>query len=336
MKTTSNFPVVIPAIPCNLCSSVEAEEVGTIDREGNPLRTVMCVRCGLVWTDPRPTEEQTRKFYRDDYRLAYKATYAPRKKHALRETERAIERADRLSQLLQAGTKVLDVGSAGGFFLYVMRQRGADIQGIEPNRGFAEFAQAELGIPTRNAFLQDVNLPLGEYDIATAHHVFEHLEDPTASLKRVRNWVRPGGHVLIEVPNVEARYHAPHNRFHIGHLHNFNPYTLEGIGRKIGLEVVRSTTTPGSDHVVVLFRRPDAPPETSDEFENPANAARVRNILRKHTTLSHYLSITPYIRAATKQVEYVREWLKTQKCRSSRQVVEELAGPPSGKRHRAA
>ncbi|MEZ6056919.1 MAG: class I SAM-dependent methyltransferase [Planctomycetaceae bacterium] len=332
----SLFPKVSPTIPCNLCRGTDVEQVGTVDREGEALTTVMCSRCGLVWTDPRPTEEQTRKFYRDDYRLAYKSTYTPRKKHALRETERAIERADRLTSLIQPGTRLLDVGSAGGFFLYVMRQRGVEIQGVEPNRGFAEFAQEELGIPTRNAFLQDVDFPAGGFDIATSHHVFEHLEDPTFSLKRIRNWVKPGGHLLIEVPNVEARYHAPNNRFHIGHLYNYNPYTMEGIGRKIGLEVVESTTTPGSGHVVVLFRRPESPIETIDEFENPENAARVRDVLSKHTMLSHYLSMTPYLRAATKQVEYLREWIKTQSFRSSRQVVEQLVGPPVSNHRRAA
>ena len=71
---------------------------------------------------------------------------------------------------------------------------------------------------------------------------------------------------------------------------------MEGVGRKIGLEVVTSTTTPGSDHIVVLFRRPDQPPQTIDEFENPENAAKVRNILENHTALSHYLSLTPYLR----------------------------------------
>ena len=115
-QEVSVFPSVTSNHPCNLCDSTAAEVVGTIDRDGKSLRTVMCSRCGLVWTDPRPTELETRNFYENEYRLAYKSTYTPRLKHALRETVRAVERADRWSALLSPSSRVLDIGSAGGFF----------------------------------------------------------------------------------------------------------------------------------------------------------------------------------------------------------------------------
>jgi len=56
-------------IPCNLCGDVDVEEVGSRDRDGRPLRTTICRRCGLVWSNPRPGEEEVRRYYSREYRL---------------------------------------------------------------------------------------------------------------------------------------------------------------------------------------------------------------------------------------------------------------------------
>jgi hypothetical protein len=35
-------------------------------------------------------------------------------------------------------------------------------------------------------------------------HVLEHLEDPAAALRRIREWLAPGGVLLVAVPNLES------------------------------------------------------------------------------------------------------------------------------------
>jgi uncharacterized Zn finger protein len=68
-------------IPCNLCGSLESEEISTLDRDKNYLRTVICQKCGLVWIDPRPNESEIKQYYSKDYRIKYKGTYKPKPKH---------------------------------------------------------------------------------------------------------------------------------------------------------------------------------------------------------------------------------------------------------------
>ena len=153
------------SIPCNLCGARDVEQVGSVDRHGKSLRTVVCKRCGLVWTDPRPSSEENRHFYAEDYRLKYKGIYTPKLKHAYRETCRALERAESIAPILRSGMRVLDVGSGGGFFLYVLGRRGMDGQGVEPNKGFAGYSQQELGVKTINGFLQEVKLPNQSFDV---------------------------------------------------------------------------------------------------------------------------------------------------------------------------
>ncbi|SFH58559.1 class I SAM-dependent methyltransferase [Planctomicrobium piriforme] len=312
------------AIPCNLCGGTDVEQVGNRDRDGKALRTVLCRGCGLVWTDPRPNTEETRHFYAEEYRVAYKASYTPKPKHAFRETLRALERVQDMGPIVKPGEKLLDVGCGGGFFVYAMRRAGVNAQGIEPNHGFAGYAQSELQVPVQNAFLQDVDFPAGTFDVITLNHVLEHVEDPTATLARLGSWLKPNGYLVVEVPNVESRHHSPGNRFHIGHLYNFNPRTLAGVGRKAGLDVFESRVIAGPRHCHTIFQKPEKASNASINFRSVHNYQRVRGILHSHTSLSHFISPSVYLRVVRKQLKYLGEWQQTRTAGTGREIVESV------------
>ena len=323
-------------IACNLCGSKTAEKIGSTDRDGQPLRTVLCQSCGLVWTDPRPGSEQNRKFYAEEYRLRYKSTYVPKRKHVYRETLRAIARYQAIPSLLQPGMRLLDVGSGGGFFPYVARQQGVDAQGIEPNQGFAEYASETFDIPTSNAFFQDVDLPMDSFDVVTLNHVLEHVEDPCAALSQIRKWLKTGGFLVVEVPNVEATYHAPQNRFHVGHLYNFNPVNLEKLGAKAGLTVHESKLVTGADHIHITFRKQAFGVYRGDDHTVPGNYERVSAILQRHTALRHYGSTIPYARFISKQSQYLAEKRAVRGNSSPREIADALIAAHLGSTARRA
>jgi len=41
----------------------------------------------------------------------------------------------------------------------------------------------------------------GAFDVVTAFHVLEHVPDPIAVVRRMLDWLAPGGRLIIEVPN---------------------------------------------------------------------------------------------------------------------------------------
>jgi hypothetical protein len=69
-------------VPCLLCAGLDHKVVGTRDRYGHRLRTVLCRACGLVFTNPMPTEAEL--YYRRSYRQHYHNAATPRKKAVLR------------------------------------------------------------------------------------------------------------------------------------------------------------------------------------------------------------------------------------------------------------
>ena len=111
--------------------------------------------------------------------------------------------ARRAEQLLPAGGSVLDLGCASGGLLAVLRARAAHSAGLELSATAARAAAEVADIVVQGA-LEDRDLPFqdGSFDLVVLADVLEHLADPVAALRRAGGWARPGGAVLLSVPNV--------------------------------------------------------------------------------------------------------------------------------------
>jgi len=300
METASQSNLTAPAcsVPCDLCGSTDVADLARRDRDGSALRTVICRRCGLVYSDPRPAAEQVRAYYEHSYRTDYKATYQPKAKHTYRAGKVALDRYQRLAEFLTPGCRVLDFGAGGGEVVYMLRTMGYAATGFEPNAGYAKFAAEQLGLPVLNGFYQTVPIEPQSQDVVTAFHVVEHLESPCGAFQQVRQWLRASGRLVVEVPNVEAICQWPHSRFHRAHLYNFNLATLEMTGRKSGYRVISRATSFDGGNITVVFERDDAVAAVSGEI--PGNCARVAAIVRGQTWLRHLGSPFPYLRPLRK------------------------------------
>ncbi|MGH8710194.1 MAG: methyltransferase domain-containing protein [Burkholderiales bacterium] len=310
------------SIPCNLCGSTDAEQIRSKDRHGNYLRSVICRQCGLVWTDPRPTPEQVREFYAHEYRLDYKGTYQPKAKHTYRSGKVAVDRFQRLRPILKPGFRVLDVGAGSGEVVYVLRAMGYEASGFEPNEGYARYAAEVLGLPVRQGFWQDVAIQPESQDMVTMFHTVEHLESPFDVMRHARQWLRPQGLLLVEVPNGEAVCQQPHTQFHRGHLYHFNLATLEMMARRVGYAVVSSSVSSDGGNITVVSQKTDTTPSVSAEI--PGNYERVGSILRRHTAFRHVFSRHPYVRPFRKFAARLEEQRSVRSHRPAKEVLDTL------------
>ena len=218
--------------PCVLCHSDDIEELSRRARDGRPLRTTICRRCGMVWANPPAVEHAVRTYYSEEYRQDYKGTPARTLPQIYHAGLGALARYRAIAHRLAAGDAILDVGCGGGELVYLLRRLGFDATGIEPNRALSEAARSVLGLPVRTGFVQDFDFPEGAFRAILMYHVLEHVDTPLAVLGRLRRWLRDDGRLIVEVPNIEARFEAPITRFHVAHLFYFSPATLEAIARR--------------------------------------------------------------------------------------------------------
>ena len=158
---------------------------------------------------------------------------------------RAFDRR-RLTLLARAGGRppgrLLDVGAGRGRFVAQARAAGWDADGIEPSQRGVAGARA-LGVELQRAGIGDAVVAPASLDAITLWHVLEHLDDPGGALARIAGWLRPGGLLVVGVPNlasVQARaggarwYHldVPRHRTH------FTVAGLQALLPRHGLEPV--------------------------------------------------------------------------------------------------
>lgn len=258
----------------------EMELVSETDRHGKPLRTLVNLATGLVRNDPVPGDEELARFYAEDYRTAYKAAAKPRRRQILRNFRRVADHVRRFRDVIQKAGRVLDVGAGSGEFVFLAKALGKDVSGIEPNRGYAEYCRADLGLDVAAQHLAPGLFEPGSFDLIRLNHVLEHLNDPVKYLAMVAEWLSPGGLLYVEVPDIEVycRTKSRGNMFHYGHIFNFNPWTLRAAAGLAGLVEAPETEARCRGTTGVFLRRG----EVAAPVENRENGAYVREMIRRH------------------------------------------------------
>ena len=120
--------------------------------------------------------------------------------------------------------KILDFGCGSGHLDVMLARNGRTVQGIDLSPigvSIANYLKSKEGVTVqeRLAFsVADVtkDKPVDElFDSAWSAHVFEHIADPAPILRGLRNWLKPGSHLLISVPLGDAYDDAGHiNHFY--------------------------------------------------------------------------------------------------------------------------
>jgi len=205
---------------------------------GHPFRIAHCHACNLDVTVPAPSETEIGAYYPTTYygtgnRFTGGVEWFLDTLYGLR--------ADRITRMRPPG-KVLDVGCGRGLLLNKLRERGWDVSGTELSDEAAVYARERLGIPVRTGSLLNANFPAEEFDLVLLWHVLEHLHDPRAVLAEIARILKPGGGLLVAVPNLsswEARATGTH-WFHLDvprHLTHFTDRALREALQDAGFSI---------------------------------------------------------------------------------------------------
>jgi 2-polyprenyl-3-methyl-5-hydroxy-6-metoxy-1,4-benzoquinol methylase len=275
-----------------------------------------------VWSDPRPHD--ARQFYEEEYRVSYKQTYTPKPKHVLRAGHVAVSRYEKVAQLFTSRKSVLDVGTGGGEFAYLLQSLGHRVSGIEPNKGYADYSVREYGLAVQVGFVQDAAFPPESFDVVTIWHVLEHTEDPGAVLALLRTWLKPDGRLVVEVPNVEATCQAPQSTFHEAHLYNFNVVSLRRLAKKHGLLEAWHLISRDGGNITMCFGRDASPIDTGGAAAIPGNYEWVSRIVRGHSNWRRHLTPLPYLRAWQRFCRSIAERRETADAASGKALLDGL------------
>ena len=198
---------LVPTVCC-LCEVDDAEPVGVgADFEyrtsTDTFLAVRCGRCGLVYLNPRPADEEMGRIYPDNYHaFAFDASDFGFIYHVRRRLE--ARRLMTWCQGIPDNAKILDVGCGDGFHLRLLRdfgKKGWTLQGLDSDARAVAAGQRD-GLYIQQGRVEDLDLPANSFHLILLIMTVEHLTDPVKVLKAVHRLLAPGGRVGIITDNV--------------------------------------------------------------------------------------------------------------------------------------
>ena len=198
---------------CTVCESNNNPEVSFLKNE---YRILNCKDCNHLFTDVILTPENVDVIYSDDYFFGGGAGYDDYTLQKDMLIRRGEYYADKISRYMVPG-KVLDIGSAAGFILKGFENKGWQGTGIEPNASMAEYGRT-IGVNVKKGTIETVEL--GEkFDLIIIIQVVAHISNLKNSLNKMSNYLKPGGHILIETWNKDSITAKIFGK----HWHEFSP-----------------------------------------------------------------------------------------------------------------
>jgi 2-polyprenyl-3-methyl-5-hydroxy-6-metoxy-1,4-benzoquinol methylase len=273
-------PAGYEQIACPLCGGTRSDVVlrgsDQVLHEKLELTIVRCADCQLAYLNPRPQLAQLGDYYPQDYhahrtqngdivgdngsvrirKLLMRQLYAhPERKPTgvaggIASAMLAVRGTDRFGAGLsvRGEGKLLDFGCGYGKLLRRMRAAGWDVVGLDFSQQAVNAVRAS-GLEAHQGTLPHPQIPPNSFDAIIMEHALEHVPDPLAVLRAARDVLRPGGTLLVHVPNFNAWEVHRCGEFAIQvdlprHLLHFEPATLVKMLEAAGFAQVKTETRP--------------------------------------------------------------------------------------------
>lgn len=263
-------------VACDLCGSMEhtfyLESRDFVNRKEGVFSVVRCRGCGLIFTNPRPDKREILDFYPDstayyvfherDVRplrvitgkykllLKYFKGYFPEEPSTVYHKiflypiyliKKYKFSMNAVPDYVPGGT-LLEIGSSFGKFLHSMRDLGWNVKGIEMNSEAVATCKKAYGIDLICQDIDSVSFASNTFDVVIMRMVLEHVFSPDRTIERISRWLKPGGQLLIVIPDISGLEARIFGRYFYGlqvpnHLYHFSPESITKYLSKHGLKV---------------------------------------------------------------------------------------------------
>lgn len=171
-----------------------------------------CNSCGTLvlrnWPEGDVTSvEDAGELYSQDYYLKHlpqEYGYPSLEARARSDlSERVLFWTETLLRYKLPPSRVLELGSAHGGFVAVLRQAGFDATGLELSPWLVQFSKTLFNIPMFQGPLENQEIASGSFDAIVLFDVLEHLPDPIGTMQLALNLLSPDGILLIQTPRYQ-------------------------------------------------------------------------------------------------------------------------------------
>jgi len=255
--------------PCPVCSSD-----APVPFVARPDKFVVhhCSACGMRYLADIPSQDELEKFYRSysiykNYRFAKLSLW-----------NKITGSGNPFITILQntggvSGLSICEIGCSDGFFLELLRSRGADVYGVELDADCDHILEKK-NVP------HSKSIPAGQlYDAFCLFQILEHLSHPEDMIKNIAGSIKKDGRLLISVPNGGEVAKAGPTwigfRVDLEHLNYFDLSSLSNLLSRQGMLVEQYW-----EHNQPGIQRPN--PSKSPPILRSTNWRRLSGFLYRH------------------------------------------------------
>lgn len=197
---------------CPYCGNRATERWG---KDALILEVRHCPQCRLRFTWPKSSSRFNQIFYNWLYHeigttdLPAADKIEQMKRDVFRGTAMDFTGQVALVQTIQPDGRLVDFGASWGYATWQFGRAGFIATGYEPSQPRVAYGRKHLEVDLRDRPEQLRDL-YGQCDVVFSSHVFEHLPDPRSALDLASSLLKPGGRLVIQVPNCDGRNARTH------------------------------------------------------------------------------------------------------------------------------
>lgn len=207
----TGHPLLIPSqtaevVSCPLCQMVAKPAFSGQSWRISGGRSFSYARCGpcdLAFCNPTPMREELNRYYASEFDYSwYQKRWFLKKlqgAHRWMVVQKPIEKA------LGGRLDLLDIGCGHGWFLRAASGAGWNVRGIELSSEAASFARERLGLDVDSSTIEALVAGGTRFSVVTMWHSLEHMAEPIKTLRAAVQLLKPGGVLLVAVPNLASR-----------------------------------------------------------------------------------------------------------------------------------
>jgi 2-polyprenyl-3-methyl-5-hydroxy-6-metoxy-1,4-benzoquinol methylase len=228
---------------CNSNSTAPLFDVIDHSVSGEVFPVWCCNACAVAFTVGVPDIEHIGPYYQSDVYISHSETkkglvnklYHLVRKITLKQKVKLVENVSGLNK-----GKLLDIGSGTGAFASAMKEAGWKVVALEPDEAARNNARAIHGVHALSG--EQIYTVSEQFDVITLWHVLEHVHDLQGYVNRFVQMLKPGGRLIIAVPNYTSKDAAIYGTDWAAwdvprHLYHFSPDSIKQLMNRNGMEV---------------------------------------------------------------------------------------------------
>jgi SAM-dependent methyltransferase len=275
-------------VACILCGSTDGKSrvvpyTGECNAEAKDKTfTLITCPCEFIYLNPRPTRDEIKAYYPSEYYPPAELSSRTHVDRFFKRLSKVMKKGireefygypatsrSRVARLLRcialypeywhlrfAGRdilpfkgqgRLLDVGCGPGRLLQELRGQGWEVYGVDFSSVAVSRAQS-VGLNVKEGDLLTAGFESNFFDVVIFSHSLEHVYDPVATLQEARRVLKPGGWVLLYLPNAGSAEARLFGEWWVAwdpprHLFHFDKRSSARLLEMAGFRVVKTKTS---------------------------------------------------------------------------------------------